>query len=452
MNKIFQKRTFGKHISSPQLIALSFLAVILLGALLLMLPFATRSGNATPFTNCLFTATSATCVTGLVTYDTFTYWSYFGQGVILVLIQLGGLGFMTIAALFTVIIRKNLSLKSRMTMSDSLNVERTGIIRLIKRIVTGTVLAEAAGAAVLSVRFSFDYSLPSAIYKGIFTSVSAFCNAGFDVFGDRGEFSSLSSFASDPVVILTVAALIIIGGLGFFIWTDIFEKKKIKRFSVFSKVVIATTAFLLLSGAAIFLLMEGNGELAEKDIGEQLLDSFFFSTTLRTAGFSSFDFGALRESTLFIGMLFMFIGGGSGSTAGGIKTSTLAILFFTVKSAMRGQSEVLMGKRRVPYGTVIRAAGITVFLLTLTVLSGIMLSEINGLPLIPSLFEAFSAIGTVGLSTGITPSLSAFSLLWLALLMFVGRVGLLTVIFALTLKAQNRSGALTYPEVKFNIG
>lgn len=452
MNRIFQKRTFGKRISSPQLIALSFLAVILLGAILLMLPVSTRSGSTTPFTNCLFTATSATCVTGLVTYDTFTYWSYFGQGVILVLIQLGGLGFMTIAALFTVIIRKNLSLKSKMTMSDSLNLERTGIVRLLKLIVSGTFITEAVGAVILAVRFSFDYSVPTAIYKGVFTSVSAFCNAGFDVLGDRGEFSSLSYYASDPVVILTVAALIIIGGLGFFIIADIFRRNAVRRFSVFSKVIIITTAILLLFGTAAFFLLENGGELAGKNIGEKILDSFFFSTTLRTAGFSSFDFGALRESTLFIGMLFMFIGGGSGSTAGGIKTSTLAILFFTVKSAIRGQSEVLIGKRRVPYGTVIRAAGITVSLLTLTVLSGIMISEINGLPLIPSLFEAFSAIGTVGLSTGITPSLSAFSLLWLALLMFVGRVGLITVIFALTLKAQSRSGAVTYPEVKFNIG
>ena len=452
MNKVFQKRTFGKRVTSTQIIALSFAVVILIGALLLMLPISTRTGESTPFIHCLFTATSATCVTGLVTLDTFTYWSYFGQVTIIVLIQIGGLGFMTIAALFSTFIRKNLSLKEKMTMVQSLNIDRTGVQSIIKKIVAGTFLAEAAGGIILSFRFAFDYSLPMAVYKGFFTSISAFCNAGFDVLGDRGEFSSLASYSSDPTVIITVAVLIIAGGLGFFVWLDILSGKKIKNYSIFSKVVIAVTMFLLFFGAVAFALLEGGNEVSGETLEETTLNSLFFSTTLRTAGFSSFNFGALKETTLLLGMILMFIGGGSGSTAGGIKTSTLAVLFFTVKSALRGRNGVLIGRRKMPYGTVIRAVGLTLSLLFITILSGVLISELNSLPLIPSLFETFSAMGTVGLSTGITPGLSELSLWILCFLMFLGRVGILTIFYALAIKTQKNEGIVDYPEVKFGIG
>mgnify|MGYP004522454713 CR=1 FL=1 len=452
MKSIFQKRTFGKRISSPQIIALGFLAIILVGALLLMLPVSSNDNTATPFTNCFFTATSATCVTGLITYDTLLHWSFFGRAVIILLIQTGGLGFVTLAALFSVIIRRNLSLKEKMTMTQSLSIERENIARLIKRIVTGTFLCEAAGGIILSLRFAFDYSLPTAIYRGFFISVSAFCNAGFDVFGDRGEFSSLSYYAADPTVVLTVSALILIGGLGFFVWADILKKRRFKTLELYSKVVVVTTVFLFVFAAVAFLLLENGAFLSGKTAGEKVLDSVFFSATLRTAGFATFDFSALKTATLAVAMIMMFIGGGSGSTAGGIKVSTAALLVFAARSALFGRKKVTIGKKTVSSSIVLQAAGLFITMLFIILLSGTVISEVDGVPFVSALFEAFSAAGTVGLTVGITPTLSAFSLWLLSTLMFFGRVGILTVIFALSVKVKKNDELISYPETKYTVG
>lgn len=452
MKSIFQKRTFGKRISSPQIIALGFLMIILVGALLLTLPVSSNDNSATPFTNCFFTATSATCVTGLITYDTLLHWSFFGRAVIILLIQTGGLGFMTLTALFSVIIRKNLSLKEKMTMTQSLSIERENIARLIKRIVTGTFLCEAAGGIILSLRFAFDYSLPTAIYRGFFISVSAFCNAGFDVFGDRGEFSSLAYYAADPTVVLTVSALILIGGLGFFVWADILKKRRFKTLELYSKVVVVTTVFLFVFAAVSFFLLENGAFLSGKTTGEKILDSVFFSATLRTAGFATFDFSALKTATLAVAMIMMFIGGGSGSTAGGIKVSTAALLFFAVRSALFGRKKVTIGKKTVSSSTVLQAAGLFITMLFIILLSGTVISEVDGVPFVSALFEAFSAAGTVGLTVGITPTLSAFSLWLLSTLMFFGRVGILTVIFALSVKVKKNDELISYPETKYTVG
>lgn len=452
MKSIFQKRTFGKRISSPQIIALGFLAIILVGALLLMLPVSSNDNSVTPFTNCFFTATSATCVTGLITYDTLLHWSFFGRAVIILLIQTGGLGFMTLAALFSVIIRKNLSLKEKMTMTQSLSIERENIARLIKRIVTGTFLCEAAGGIILSLRFAFDYSLPTAIYRGFFISVSAFCNAGFDVFGDRGEFSSLSYYTADPTVVLTVSALILIGGLGFFVWADILKKRRFKTLELYSKVVVVTTVFLFVFAAVAFLLLENGAFLSGKTAGEKILDSVFFSATLRTAGFATFDFSALKTATLAVAMIMMFIGGGSGSTAGGIKVSTAALLVFAARSALFGRKKVTIGKKTVSSSIVLQAAGLFITMLFIILLSGTVISEVDGVPFVSALFEAFSAAGTVGLTVGITPTLSAFSLWLLSTLMFFGRVGILTVIFALSVKVKKNDELISYPETKYTVG
>ena len=452
MKSIFQKRTFGKRISSPQIIALGFLAIILVGALLLMLPVSSNDNTATPFTNCFFTATSATCVTGLITYDTLLHWSFFGRAVIILLIQTGGLGFVTLAALFSVIIRRNLSLKEKMTMTQSLSIERENIARLIKRIVTGTFLCEAAGGIILSLRFAFDYSIPTAIYRGFFISVSAFCNAGFDVFGDRGEFSSLSYYAADPTVVLTVSALILIGGLGFFVWADILKKRRFKTLELYSKVVVVTTVFLFVFAAVAFLLLENGAFLSGKTAGEKILDSVFFSATLRTAGFATFDFSALKTATLAVAMIMMFIGGGSGSTAGGIKVSTAALLVFAARSALFGRKKVTIGKKTVSSSTVLQAAGLFITMLFIILLSGTVISEVDGVPFVSALFEAFSAAGTVGLTVGITPTLSAFSLWLLSTLMFFGRVGILTVIFALSVKVKKNDELISYPETKYTVG
>lgn len=452
MKSIFQKRTFGKRISSPQIIALGFLAIILVGALLLMLPVSSNDNTATPFTNCFFTATSATCVTGLITYDTLLHWSFFGRAVIILLIQTGGLGFVTLAALFSVIIRRNLSLKEKMTMTQSLSIERENIARLIKRIVAGTFLCEAAGGIILSLRFAFDYSLPTAIYRGFFISVSAFCNAGFDVFGDRGEFSSLSYYAADPTVVLTVSALILIGGLGFFVWADLLKKRRFKTLELYSKVVVVTTVFLFVFAAVAFLLLENGAFLSGKTAGEKILDSVFFSATLRTAGFATFDFSALKTATLAVAMIMMFIGGGSGSTAGGIKVSTAALLVFAVRSALFGRKKVTIGKKTVSSSTVLQAAGLFITMLFIILLSGTVISEVDGVPFVSALFEAFSAAGTVGLTVGITPTLSAFSLWLLSTLMFFGRVGILTVIFALSVKVKKNDELISYPETKYTVG
>ena len=452
MKSIFQKRTFGKRISSPQIIALGFLAIILVGALLLMLPVSSNDNSVTPFTNCFFTATSATCVTGLITYDTLLHWSFFGRAVIILLIQTGGLGFMTLAALFSVIIRRNLSLKEKMTMTQSLSIERENIARLIKRIVTGTFLCEAAGGIILSLRFAFDYSLPTAIYRGFFISVSAFCNAGFDVFGDRGEFSSLSFYAADPTVVITVSALILIGGLGFFVWADILKKRRFRTLELYSKVVVVTTVFLFVFAAVAFLLLENGAFLSGKTAGEKILDSVFFSATLRTAGFATFDFSALKTATLAVAMIMMFIGGGSGSTAGGIKVSTASLLVFAVRSALFGRKKVTIGKKTVSSSTVLQAAGLFITMLFIILLSGTVISEVDGVPFVSALFEAFSAAGTVGLTVGITPTLSAFSLWLLSTLMFFGRVGILTVIFALSVKVKKNDELISYPETKYTVG
>lgn len=452
MKSIFQKRTFGKRISSPQIIALGFLAIILVGALLLMLPVSSNDNSVTPFTNCFFTATSATCVTGLITYDTLLHWSFFGRAVIILLIQTGGLGFVTLAALFSVIIRRNLSLKEKMTMTQSLSIERENIARLIKRIVTGTFLCEAAGGIILSLRFAFDYSIPTAIYRGFFISVSAFCNAGFDVFGDRGEFSSLSYYAADPTVVLTVSALILIGGLGFFVWADILKKRRFKTLELYSKVVVVTTVFLFVFAAVAFLLLENGAFLSGKTAGEKILDSVFFSATLRTAGFATFDFSALKTATLAVAMIMMFIGGGSGSTAGGIKVSTAALLVFAARSALFGRKKVTIGKKTVSSSTVLQAAGLFITMLFIILLSGTVISEVDGVPFVSALFEAFSAAGTVGLTVGITPTLSAFSLWLLSTLMFFGRVGILTVIFALSVKVKKNDELISYPETKYTVG
>ena len=452
MKSIFQKRTFGKRISSPQIIALGFLAIILVGALLLMLPVSSNDNSVTPFTNCFFTATSATCVTGLITYDTLLHWSFFGRAVIILLIQTGGLGFVTLAALFSVIIRRNLSLKEKMTMTQSLSIERENIARLIKRIVAGTFLCEAAGGIILSLRFAFDYSLPTAIYRGFFISVSAFCNAGFDVFGDRGEFSSLSYYAADPTVVLTVSALILIGGLGFFVWADLLKKRRFKTLELYSKVVVVTTVFLFVFAAVAFLLLENGAFLSGKTAGEKILDSVFFSATLRTAGFATFDFSALKTATLAVAMIMMFIGGGSGSTAGGIKVSTAALLVFAVRSALFGRKKVTIGKKTVSSSTVLQAAGLFITMLFIILLSGTVISEVDGVPFVSALFEAFSAAGTVGLTVGITPTLSAFSLWLLSTLMFFGRVGILTVIFALSVKVKKNDELISYPETKYTVG
>ena len=452
MKSIFQKRTFGKRISSPQIIALGFLAIILVGALLLMLPVSSNDNSVTPFTNCFFTATSATCVTGLITYDTLLHWSFFGRAVIILLIQTGGLGFVTLAALFSVIIRRNLSLKEKMTMTQSLSIERENIARLIKRIVAGTFLCEAAGGIILSLRFAFDYSLPTAIYRGFFISVSAFCNAGFDVFGDRGEFSSLSYYAADPTVVLTVSALILIGGLGFFVWADLLKKRRFKTLELYSKVVVVTTVFLFVFAAVAFLLLENGAFLSGKTAGEKILDSVFFSATLRTAGFATFDFSALKTATLAVAMIMMFIGGGSGSTAGGIKVSTAALLVFAARSALFGRKKVTIGKKTVSSSIVLQAAGLFITMLFIILLSGTVISEVDGVPFVSALFEAFSAAGTVGLTVGITPTLSAFSLWLLSTLMFFGRVGILTVIFALSVKVKKNDELISYPETKYTVG
>ena len=452
MKSIFQKRTFGKRISSPQIIAIGFLAIILVGALLLMLPVSSNDNSVTPFTNCFFTATSATCVTGLITYDTLLHWSFFGRAVIILLIQTGGLGFVTLAALFSVIIRRNLSLKEKMTMTQSLSIERENIARLIKRIVAGTFLCEAAGGIILSLRFAFDYSIPTAIYRGFFISVSAFCNAGFDVFGDRGEFSSLSYYAADPTVVLTVSALILIGGLGFFVWADLLKKRRFKTLELYSKVVVVTTVFLFVFAAVAFLLLENGAFLSGKTAGEKILDSVFFSATLRTAGFATFDFSALKTATLAVAMIMMFIGGGSGSTAGGIKVSTAALLVFAARSALFGRKKVTIGKKTVSSSTVLQAAGLFITMLFIILLSGTVISEVDGVPFVSALFEAFSAAGTVGLTVGITPTLSAFSLWLLSTLMFFGRVGILTVIFALSVKVKKNDELISYPETKYTVG
>lgn len=440
------------RMTQTRFICIGFISIILLGTLLLMCPISSKNHTVTPFLSSMFTSLSATCVTGLVVVDTFTHWSLFGQIVILCLIQIGGLGFITIGVAFSLILRQKIGLKTKGLMQESINsVKMGGIVRLAKKIIVGTLLIEGLGAIILAIRFSFDFGIGRGIYYGIFHSVSAFCNGGFDLMGIKEEFSSLSYYVTDPVVNIVIPSLIIIGGIGFVVWDDFMTNKfHFKKYKLHTKVVLTTTVFLLVSGTILFYVTEYNNTMKDMNFFERLMASFFSATTARTAGFNTVDTASLTPASKVLTIMHMFIGGSPGSTAGGIKTTTIFILAVSLWSGITNRHKTSVFKRRFEDDAIKKAS--TVFMLNfiLAIISCFTILAISPLPLEDIIFEVFSAIGTVGMSTGITRSLNDASKIIIMFLMFCGRVGSLS--FALTFLQTKKDPPVYYPKEEISVG
>ena len=436
-----------RRLTSFQTIILGFLGVILLGALLLMLPVSSRHDGGMPFLDALFTSTSAVCVTGLVLHDTATTWSLFGQLVIMLLIQIGGMGVITVAAAFALISGRKISLMQRSTMQEAISAPKVGgIVRLTSFIIRTTLIIELLGAAAMAPVFCRDFGARG-LWMALFHAVSAFCNAGFDLMGVRGEFSSLTSYAAEPVINVTVMLLILIGGIGFLTWDDIRSNRlHVRRYRMQSKVILCATGLLLLLPALYFYAFEF-GALPPK---ERILASLFQTVTPRTAGFNTVELTKLSDAGQSITVALMLTGGSPGSTAGGMKTTTVAVLFASAISTFQREEYPHFFRRRIDDDVVKNAATILLMYLTLFFFGGLIISVAEGLPMLTCLFEAASAVGTVGLTLGITPGLGTLSRLILIVLMFFGRVGGLTLIFA-ALSGRQKNGS-KYPHEKVTVG
>lgn len=441
-----------RRLTQTQMIVIGFCLVILSGTILLMLPISTREGVVTSPIDALFTTVSASCVTGLIIADTYQYWSIFGQIVIISLIQIGGLGFMTIGVFFAVVLRKKIGLWVRGTLQESVNIMQTGgIVRLAKKIIIGTAVFEGTGALILSIHFSRTMDWGQAVYYGIFHSVSAFCNAGFDLMGKDGEYISLTGYSGDWTVNLVIMLLIIIGGIGFFIWNDLSENKlHFRRWKLHTKITILMTLALVFGGAAVLFVLEYNNTLAGRPLDEQILCSLFGSVTARTAGFNTVDTAALTDSSKLFTALLMFIGGSPGSTAGGIKTTTFVVLAASVYSGLFDKRECSMFGRRLSRDVVRKASTVLCTNLMLCVTAVLIIVTATSLDVTDVIFEVASAMGTVGMSAGITRDMDAVSKISLIFLMFCGRVGSMT--FALSLKGHKVEPPVRLPEEEVMIG
>ena len=442
-----------KHLSTFQIIILGFLGVILIGTVLLMLPFATREAGSASFMDALFTATSATCVTGLVVQDTATYWSGFGQAVILTLIQIGGMGVVTLAVGITIISGKKIGLMQRSTMQESIAAPQVGgIVRLTRFIVTTTFGIELIGAVCMFPVFFKDFGLGKGIWYSVWHSVSAFCNAGFDLMGVREHYSSLVSYVTNPVINIVIMLLIIIGGIGFLTWNDIRTHKwRLHKYRMQSKIVFVVTAILLVLPALYFYFIEFSYPQWEWLSGEQRFwGALFQAVTPRTAGFNTLDLTKMSEPGQAIMTILMLIGGSPGSTAGGMKTTTIAVLILSMLSVFGRREHVEVFDRRVAGETVKYAAAVLIMYLIFCLGGGILISSIEHLPILECIFEAGSAIGTVGLTLGLTPDLSLASHIILTVLMYFGRVGGLTVVFAAV--SGTKPNVSKAPKEKITVG
>lgn len=443
-----------RRMRPAQIIVLVFLAIILLGAALLTLPAASKSGQPTDFLTALFTATSATCVTGLIVVDTGVYWSAFGKTVILIMIQIGGLGFMTIASIFFFALRQKIGLKQRLVLSQAFSMDdMSGIVRFVKNVLLGTLVVEGAGAVVLCLRFWPEFGYLRALKYGVFHSISAFCNAGFDIFGDLEAGGSLCRYVADPVVNITVMLLIVIGGLGFAVWGDVRKNRRFSRLTVYTRLVLLITAGLIFGGAAIFALLEWNnpGTIGNLTPGGKILASLFQSVTLRTAGFTTIDQNALGDVSKAVSDLLMFIGGSSGSTAGGVKTVTIGVVILYAVGTARGRSQVTAFRRAVAPRDVSHAVAIVLLVFALAILGGGFISVCDKVSLENSLYETISALCTVGLTTGITSSLGTASRFLIIIYMFFGRVGIMTISVGF-MAANPASERTQYAQTKIMIG
>ena len=437
-----------KHMTSFQLIIMGFAGVILLGTVLLMLPFSSAEKVITPFHEALFTATSAVCVTGLVVKDTGSYWSLAGQTIILALIQTGGLGVVTVAASVSLLSGKKISLMQRSTMQDAISAPKVGgIVRLTRFILRGTFLIEAAGTVLLLPVFMGDYG-KKGIWMSVFHSISAFCNAGFDILGtDSSMFPSLTGYSGNILINLVIMLLIITGGIGFLTWDDIYTNKlNFKRYRMQSKIILMTTACLILFPTVFFYICD----LTNLPMGKRLLAAAFQSVTTRTAGFNTINISEMSEASKAVMILLMLIGGSPGSTAGGMKTTTFSVLILNAIATFRSQENAGAFGRRLEYHVIKNAATIDMLYFALFFGGGIAISVYEGLPLLNCLYEAASAVGTVGLTLGITPELHVFSQVVLIILMYLGRVGGLTLIYAV-FSGRNKGNA-KLPLEKITVG
>lgn len=438
-----------KRLSSSQIIILGFAMVILFGSLLLMLPIAIRDGQKVSFIDALFTATSAVCVTGLVVRDTATCWTGFGQAVILLLIQIGGMGVITVAVAVAVISGKKISLKQRSTMQEAISAHQVGgIVRLTSFIIGTTAFLELLGAAVMAPSFCREFGAGKGIWYALFHSISAFCNAGFDLMGSKSPYSSLTSYAGEGVINFTVMALIVTGGIGFLTWEDIkANRHRVRRYRMQSKVILSVTAMLIMIPAIYFFFFELSGY----PLKERILGSLFQSVTARTAGFNTLDLSRMSEAGQTVMIVLMLVGGSPGSTAGGMKTTTFAVLLSTAVSVFRHREHTHFFGRRLDEDTVRNAVTIFMMYLVLFLAGGLAISRVEGLGLLECLFETSSAVATVGLTLGLTPQLGLLSRIILIFLMYIGRVGGLTLIFA-ALSGNRKGNTARLPQEKLTVG
>ena len=444
-----------KSMNATRIVAGGFAAIILLGTLLLMLPAASKSGESAGFLNSLFTATSATCVTGLIPVDTGMSWTFFGQLVIIARIQLGGLGFMTVITMVSFLLRRRIGLSERLIMVSTLNLnDMDGVVRVVRHALIGTFTLEGAAAVLLSFRFVPQFGLLGGIWRGIFHAISAFCNAGFDLVGGKfGAFTSLEGYNDDPYVLCIIMALIVIGGLGFFVWEDIVRARGWKGLSLYSKMVLSITAALLLGGALFFFCAEySNPEtFGNMPVWQKALNAMFQSVTLRTAGFASFNQGGLKDSSIALSCVLMLIGGSSGSTAGGLKTVTAAVLLLGLRSNLAGREQVTIRGRAISYRKVMDAMTLALILLVLFLTGSIVISLADSVPYLHAAFETASALGTVGVTVGITPGLSPLSHVMLICMMYLGRIGVFS--FSIAFLTRSRYPAkIKYPDLNVMIG
>ncbi len=448
MKLIDNKRRF----SSSQLIILGFILLILIGTALLMLPISSSSGNVTSFHDAIFTATSAVCVTGLIVKDTATYWSTFGQAVIISLIQIGGMGVVTLAVLVAIISKRKIGLMQRSTMQEAISAPNVGgIVKLTGFLIKITLIVEILGAILMIPVFYPEFGARG-IWYAFFHSISAFCNAGFDLMGVKEQFSSLTSYSANVYLSCIIMFLIVFGGIGYLTWNDIKTNKfRIKRYRMQSKVILMVSAILIFLPAIYFFLFEFNdSKWSYMTVSEKISNSFFQSVTTRTAGFNTVNLLDISEGGQSIMIILMLIGGSPGSTAGGMKTTTVAVLFATVMAVFRRRDSAHLYDRRIVDGIVKHAVTILLMYLTLFLLSAIIISKVESLPMSVTMFETASAVGTVGLTLGVTPQLSLVSRAILIVLMFIGRVGGLTLMFAALSGIKHNVSQM--PQEKITVG
>lgn len=453
-NNVFEKLWLGILKMSPmKIIFIGFMLIIVLGGVLLSMPFSSRTGEFTNFLDSLFTSTSATCVTGLIRFDTYTHWSWVGKAIILCLIQIGGLGFMTMAISILVLTRKQIGIATRVVMQNSISAPQVGgIVKMTKKIFVGTAIIEGTGAVLLSFYFIPRLGVLKGIVYSIFHSVSAFCNAGFDLMGYQSQFTSLTNEASDWYFNIVVMLLIIIGGLGFIVWFDLLQTRfKFNHLKLQSKLILVTSGLLLVIGAVGIFIFELSGELfKDMPINEKILASLFQSVTARTAGFNSVDLAGLTDSSKCMMVMLMFVGGSTGSTAGGLKVTTLAVLILTVLSTIRSRKYLEAFKRRLEDGIGRTAACFFTIYVIISAVASMIVCSIEHITMMDAVFECVSAIATVGLTLGITPNLSVASEIIIMILMMLGRIGSVTVLNALF--ADNNKVSAKYAQEKVQIG